>query len=80
MILSGCTHKIIDDGLPFEGIPMSQFSQGLMAVKCAVNNDKWGYMDINGDWIIPAQFDKAYHFSNNGRAIVTVDEKDGVID
>ncbi|MDP1803187.1 MAG: WG repeat-containing protein [Bacteroidota bacterium] len=42
-------------------------------------NGKSGFKDENGNIIIPAKFDNADYFIN-GRAIVTVKEKKGVID
>jgi hypothetical protein len=37
------------------------FSEGLAAV-CAVNH-RWGYIDRDGNWYIPAQFDAVHDFS-----------------
>lgn len=35
-----------------------------------VGSKTWGYADVNGKFIIPAQFEKCYEFSSNGLAIV----------
>ena len=42
------------------------FSSRVAAVK---NNDKWGYIDINGQLIIPISFDVAFDFSTSGALV-----------
>lgn len=36
---------------------------------------KWGYANVNGDLVIPAQYEKCYPFSSNGLAVI-YDEKE----
>ena len=52
------------------------FSEGLAAVKI---NDKWGYIDKKGNFVIQPQFDSVYNFSQ-GLAAVEINEKRGYID
>lgn len=52
------------------------FSQGLLAVK---SNGKWGYIDKNGHWLIPPQYNNALPFSE-GYASVKKGDKYGYID
>lgn len=53
------------------------FAEGLAPVKDA-DSGKWGYIDQSGDYVIPAQFDQAYSFSD-GLAGVQVGDKRGFI-
>lgn len=46
------------------------FREGLMAVKI---NDKWGYIDKKGNYVVPPQFDEAPDF-HNGCAVVKTDK------
>lgn len=84
----------IDDPLVVtfsDATPVDLFDETLASVEKKTNysieeewelfeeNGKSGFKDENGDIIIPAKFDNADYFIN-GRAIVTVKEKKGVID
>lgn len=53
------------------------FSEGLLSI----DNDKgkFGYVNANGEWIIPAKFDRAFHFSE-GLAYVSLNNKNFFID
>lgn len=53
------------------------FVHGLALVK---QNDKYGYIDGKGMWVIPAKFDDAKDFAANGLAAVEQDGKWGYID
>jgi hypothetical protein len=44
-----------------------------------INNDKWGFINTSGNFVIPAQFDDANSFSE-GLAAVKVGDKWGYID
>ena len=50
-------------------------SEGLIAAKVG---SKWGYVDLNGEWVIPCQFDNASSFSC-GLARVQKNEKYGYV-
>ena len=43
------------------------FSKGYAAVK---ENGKWGYINTDGEWLIPAQFETAGPVSRAGTAFV----------
>ena len=51
--------------------------QGAIPVK---RDGKWGYVNKEGDLVIPCQWDDAWRFSQAGLAIVTLDGKRGFID
>ncbi|MCF8298531.1 MAG: WG repeat-containing protein [Saprospiraceae bacterium] len=53
-----------------------EFSEGLAAVP---NADKYGFIDTEGNTVIPFQYDKAYCF-NKDRARIVIDRKIGLID
>jgi len=46
----------------------------------AKENNKFGYLNLNGDWLIRPLFDKAEMFDANDRAIVNVGYYSGLID
>lgn len=48
-------------------------------VRPASDSGRWGYVDEGGTWVIPAQFEKAFRFSE-GLAPVRTDEGYGFID
>lgn len=54
------------------------FSEGLAAA-CDLNSEKWGFIDLNGNWKIEPQFDQAKSFVEN-RAAVKLGQKWGYID
>lgn len=43
-------------------------------------DEKWGYIDSTGKFVIRPQFDDAYNFSDNGLALVQMGDKWGYID
>jgi hypothetical protein len=43
-------------------------------------DEKWGYIDESGTYVINPQFEIAENFSENGLALVVMDEKWGYID
>ncbi|MFN0140403.1 MAG: WG repeat-containing protein [Pyrinomonadaceae bacterium] len=47
---------------------------------CAKADGKWGYIDRNGKFLIPPQFDEAEDFSPDGFAVIGHDGKFGLID
>lgn len=51
-------------------------SNGLAAIEV---NGKWGYIDIKGNVVIPAQFDDCWMFTENGLARVLINGKYGYI-
>ncbi len=51
------------------------FSKGLAAVQL---NGKWGYMDENKKWVVPAIYDKVAHFYNRF-AMVSIGSRIGLI-
>ena len=53
------------------------FSEGLAAVQ--TNNQKWGYIDTTGKFMIEPQYDNAYNFKE-GFAVVWLDKKCDFID
>lgn len=52
------------------------YSEGLAPVKA--NNDRWGYINENQEWIIPPRFDKAREFKD-GKAAVRMRKRWGFI-
>ena len=50
--------------------PNALFHFGMVPAKC--DNGKYGYININGDWVIEPQYEDAYPFFNNGTAFVAV--------
>lgn len=52
------------------------FHEGLLAVKVG---RMWGYMDKNGNMVIPPQFDTALDFQNGLAVIVTMDSQVGAV-
>ena len=58
-----------DDAFPFTKV-------GLAAVKV---DEKWGYVDKSGSWVISPKFDGAYNFLDNGVAIIRQENKWGHI-
>lgn len=46
----------------------------------AMKDEKYGYIDVNGNIVIDFQFDDAFVFSDEGYAVVCVGEKYGLID
>ncbi|WP_335693712.1 WG repeat-containing protein [Neobacillus drentensis] len=48
-------------------------------VRKEIGGNKWGYMDAKGNWILPANYDHAEDFQENGLAIVGLMDKSGVI-
>ncbi len=59
-----------------EATLLSTFSEGLAGIK---TGDKWGFIDRQGDQIIPPTFDNIYPFSE-GLAAVAIQGKYGFID
>lgn len=59
------------------GRPSNLFVHGLALVG---QNDKYGYIDGKGMWVIPAKFDDAKDFAANGLAAVKQDGQYGYID
>jgi len=51
---------------------VNHFSEGYCRIE---DNDKWGYIDVNGQWAIPPFYPDAANF-NEGLAAVLVGEKD----
>lgn len=45
---------------------MGHFSEGLAAAK---TNEKWGYIDISGQWVVFPQFDEVKYFSEGIAAV-----------
>lgn len=54
------------------------FKCGLLAV--CNSDDKWGFVDATGKYIINPQFDNTYGFNDSGLAAVKIGEKYGYID
>ena len=52
------------------------FSEGLAPVQ--VSNGRWGYIDTNNQWVIPAKFEDAQEFKSD-RAAVKLKNKWGFI-
>ncbi len=53
---------------------------GVPQLICVKESDqKWGYINIKGDYVIPPQFDNATPFSDNGLAMVLVDSHYGYV-
>jgi hypothetical protein len=70
--------KVLQPSNDYEsGLFRFDFSEGL--VSWQFGSGKWGYLDKNGETIIPALFDMAWEFSE-GLAAVKVDGKWGYID
>lgn len=61
------SRKFVDNAVRFEEtISASVFSEG----RCAVKLDgKWGYINVEGELVVPADYDEAYAFSE-GMAVV----------
>lgn len=52
------------------------YSEGLAPVKA--NNDRWGYINENHQWVIPPRFDEAREFKD-GKAAVRMNRRWGFI-
>lgn len=52
------------------------YSEGLAPVKA--NNDRWGYINENQQWVIPPRFDEAREFKD-GKAAVRMNRRWGFI-
>ncbi|MFP5112294.1 WG repeat-containing protein [Bacillaceae bacterium C204] len=48
-------------------------------VRREIGGNKWGYMDEKGNLVLPANYDRAEDFQENGLAIVGLMDKSGVI-
>ena len=48
----------------------SSFAQTYVTQVKPAGNKKWGYANLNGEIIIPAQYEKCYQFSSDGLAII----------
>lgn len=48
-------------------------------VRREIGGNKWGYMDAKGKLVLPANYDRAEDFQENGLAIVGLKDKSGVI-
>jgi hypothetical protein len=48
----------------------STFAQTYVTQVKPAGNKKWGYANLNGEIIIPAQYEKCYQFSSDGLAII----------
>jgi hypothetical protein len=46
------------------------FSQAYMTQVKPAGSKKWGYANLKGDMVIPAQFDKCYEFTSAGYAVI----------
>ncbi len=77
LVLLGLSFIIKTPGLKIvKHAPRSSSDNGFAAVKV---NDKWGYINKTGKYVIEPQFDDAYGFSDNGLASVEVNGKYGYI-
>lgn len=47
---------------------------------CPVRDEKCGYIDATGKWVLPRKFDYAAPFDRNGLAMVKIGKKYGLID
>ena len=66
-VFEGDLHFMTDDNPQMNWLPMDmEFSEGLYRVKL---NGLWGYIDENGQWAIPPQYDSARNF-RDGLALV----------
>lgn len=52
-------------------IDAKSFSEGVAAVQ--ISNEKWGYIDVNNEWLITPQFKHAYPFEND-KALVELED------
>lgn len=52
------------------------YSEGLAPVKA--NNDRWGYINENQQWVIPPRYDEAQEFKD-GKAAVRMNKRWGFI-
>lgn len=68
MVLTGCSGSGSSDS------ENTLFHQGLLAV---LLDEKWGYIDTNGKYVINPQFDYAYNFDADGYAEVMELTTDG---
>lgn len=68
--MSGCGSP----GPRYENV--RSYSEGLAAVQ--LNNGRWGFINENQSWVIPARFDDAKEFKN-GKAAVKLNGKWGFI-
>ncbi|MFL6560411.1 MAG: WG repeat-containing protein, partial [Bacillus sp. (in: firmicutes)] len=48
-------------------------------VRKEIGGNKWGYMDAKGELVLPANYDHAEDFQENGLAIIGLMDKSGVI-
>ncbi len=66
-VFEGDRHLMTDDDPQMNWLPMDmEFSEGLYRVRL---NGLWGYIDENGQWAIPPQYDSARNF-RDGLALV----------
>ncbi len=57
--------------IPDQFLAARDFAEGLAPVQD--QGGKWGYIDRTGAWVIPAQFDQAYSFSDGLAGVVVGD-------
>lgn len=59
---------------------LQNYSNGLMPVSTKPNRSGWGYVNLKNEMIIPAKYDDATVFNDEGFAIVELDKRKGLID
>ena len=59
---------------------LQNYSHGLMPVATKPNRSGWGYLNLKNEMIIPAKYDDAQVFNQDGYAIVELNGKKGLID
>ena len=68
--------ELLEEVIPKKYEDALEFSEGLAGVRI---NDRWGFININDQFVIAPQFDLVKSFEN-GRAEVSIGNKAGVID
>lgn len=75
------SNEIVDRAIQAFTIPVEQRAVYLFPAPIKeVGGTKWGYIDAKGKLVLPAIYEEAGDFQDNGLAIVRVLDKSGVID
>ena len=77
LLLSGCSGRQGEEQLETEGAALSL--SDLPTADFDFSEEKYGYRDQAGEWIVEPQFDYADQFAANGLARVQSDQKWGYI-
>lgn len=65
---------------PLRNIGIATNTPNGLLINAANQNNQWGYLNHNGEWVIEPQFEQAKMFNSAGYARVQLDKQWGVID